>query len=91
MATLLYQPSGVRQFGNFVCQQTRAASQSGRVRQTIMHRVGFSVCPANARPEVKQVANLVTQGGGGNGVLREVAELILRAQGHWDEILKSTK
>ena len=55
---------------------------------TIMRRVGFSVCPANARPEVKQVANMVTQGGGGNGVLRELAELILRAQGHWDEILK---
>ena len=55
---------------------------------TIMRRVGFSVCPADARPEVKQVANLVTQGAGGKGVLREVAELILKSKGHWDEILK---
>lgn len=51
-------------------------------------RTGFAVAVANARPEVKRSAHFVTEARGGDGAVREVIELILRAQGRWDEILK---
>lgn len=54
----------------------------------IMRRVGFAVATANARPEVKAIAHMVTSAPGGRGAVREVAEAILRAQGHWPAILK---
>ena len=53
----------------------------------IMHRVGLAVATANARPEVKQNAHFVTKAAGGYGAVREVAELLLRSQGHWNDIL----
>lgn len=54
----------------------------------IMHRVGFAIATANARPEVKGEAHYVTQAVGGEGAVREVVELLLKAQGCWGEILK---
>ncbi len=48
---------------------------------------GLSVAPANARPEIKSGADYVTNTEGGQGAVREVAELILKAQGHWGAIL----
>jgi 3-deoxy-D-manno-octulosonate 8-phosphate phosphatase (KDO 8-P phosphatase) len=53
----------------------------------VMHRVGLAIATGNARPEVKQHAHFVTQNPGGQGAVREVCELILKAQGHWNEIL----
>ncbi len=53
----------------------------------VMRRVGLSAAPSNARPEVKQVAHLVTTEQGGCGAVRAVAELILRSQGKWQQIL----
>jgi 3-deoxy-D-manno-octulosonate 8-phosphate phosphatase (KDO 8-P phosphatase) len=53
----------------------------------IMHRVGLAVATANARPEVKQNAHFVTRAPGGQGAVREVAELLLRSQGYWNDIL----
>lgn len=54
----------------------------------VMRRVGLPVATANARPEVKHRALYVTVQPGGQGAVREVIELILKAQGLWDEILK---
>lgn len=54
----------------------------------IMHRVGFAVATANARAEVKPAAHYVTSAPGGQGAVREVVELLLKAQGRWDEILR---
>ena len=54
----------------------------------VMHRVGFAIATANARPEVKQQAHFVTANPGGQGAVREVAELLLKAQGYWQEILR---
>jgi 3-deoxy-D-manno-octulosonate 8-phosphate phosphatase (KDO 8-P phosphatase) len=54
----------------------------------IMRRVGLTAAPANARPEVKRIANMVTRSPGGSGAVREVIELILRGHGLWDQILK---
>jgi len=53
----------------------------------IMRRVGLAIATANARAEVKQAAHYVTQSGGGHGAIREVVELLLKAQNRWDEIL----
>ncbi|MCS7280599.1 MAG: HAD hydrolase family protein [Desulfobacterota bacterium] len=55
----------------------------------MMRRAGFSVAPQDASKEAKEIADLVTEAKGGQGVVREVAEFILRAQGKWDEVLNS--
>jgi 3-deoxy-D-manno-octulosonate 8-phosphate phosphatase (KDO 8-P phosphatase) len=54
----------------------------------IMHRVGLPIATANAKPEVKREAQYVTSVAGGEGAVREVVELLLKAQGRWGEILK---
>ena len=54
----------------------------------VMHRVGLAIATANARPEVKAQAHYVTAAPGGSGAVREVVELILKAQGYWEEILR---
>jgi len=54
----------------------------------VMRRVGFGIATAKARPEVKPIAHYVTQARGGDGAVREVVELLLKAQGKWDGILK---
>lgn len=54
----------------------------------VMNRVGLSIAPANARPEVKQRVQHVTRSAGGCGAVREVCELLLKAHGHWDDLLR---
>jgi len=54
----------------------------------VMKRVGLAVAVANARPEVKAIAHLVTERSGGDGAIREVIELLLKAQGAWRELLE---
>jgi len=54
----------------------------------VMRRVGLAIATANARPEVKQCAHYVTTMEGGKGAIREVGELLLRAQGHWPDLLR---
>jgi 3-deoxy-D-manno-octulosonate 8-phosphate phosphatase (KDO 8-P phosphatase) len=46
-------------------------------------RVGFAACPADAAPEVAAGCHLVCRADGGRGAVREVAELILKAQRRW--------
>ena len=53
----------------------------------IMRRVGLAIATANARDEVKRIAHYVTQRSGGNGAVREVVEILLKAQGTWPAIL----
>ncbi|MFN3323342.1 MAG: KdsC family phosphatase [Bryobacteraceae bacterium] len=54
----------------------------------VMRRVGLSFATANARPEVKGIADFTTEKAGGDGAVREVAEKILEAQGYWQDILR---
>ena len=54
----------------------------------IMNRVGLAIATANARAEVKRAAHHVTEAPGGQGAVREVVELLLKAQNRWCEILK---
>ncbi len=50
-----------------------------------MKKVGFAVAVANAVDEVKRVAHYITERRGGEGAVREVVELILKAQGKWEK------
>lgn len=45
-----------------------------------MKLCGVKVCPVNARPEIMQIAEYVTEVHGGEGAVREVADMILAAK-----------
>ncbi|WP_371324586.1 HAD family hydrolase [Dechloromonas sp. ZY10] len=45
-----------------------------------MHACGLAIAPANARPLVREQAQLLTHASGGQGAVREAAEFILAAQ-----------
>jgi 3-deoxy-D-manno-octulosonate 8-phosphate phosphatase (KDO 8-P phosphatase) len=53
----------------------------------VLKRVGVSVVVADGVAEAKAVADYVTHADGGHGAVREVAELILKAQRKWDRLL----
>ncbi len=53
----------------------------------LMKRVGLPIAVFNAAPEIKQSASYITLRHGGRGAVREVSELILKAQGRWEEIV----
>lgn len=52
-----------------------------------LQRVGLALAVADAAPEVRSVACVVTRARGGHGAVRECVERILRAQGRWREVL----
>ena len=53
----------------------------------VMRRVGLAVAVADAAPETKDAAHYITRLVGGAGAVREVIELILKAQNRWDELV----
>ncbi len=53
----------------------------------VAQRAGLAVAVANAAPELKAMSHYVTVAGGGRGSAREVVELILKAQGRWEEAI----
>ena len=53
-----------------------------------MRCAGFPVAVADAVEEVKRLAVYVTQAPGGRGAVREVADLLLHAQGKWDQLME---
>ena len=55
----------------------------------MLGRVGFSACPADAAPEVAAACDLVCGSEGGRGAVREMAELLLKAQRKWQELVGS--
>ena len=46
----------------------------------ILKKVGFPICVQNAHPLAKRLAKLVTKAKGGEGAVREVVDLILKAK-----------
>jgi 3-deoxy-D-manno-octulosonate 8-phosphate phosphatase (KDO 8-P phosphatase) len=54
----------------------------------VLRRVGLPIAVANAVEEVKAVAAYVTRAPGGHGAVREVVEVLLKARGHWAEMLE---
>lgn len=51
-------------------------------------RAGLAVCPSDAHPTVKRVCQWVTRAPGGRGVLREVVDFVLEAQGRMETVLE---
>lgn len=54
----------------------------------LMKIVGLPIAVFNACPEIKRVASYITIKHGGRGAVREAAELILKSQGKWEEIIR---
>ncbi|HVG33826.1 MAG TPA: HAD hydrolase family protein [Pyrinomonadaceae bacterium] len=54
----------------------------------LMERAELAVAVADATRETREAAHYVTQLPGGYGAVREVTEIILKAQGHWDDLMK---
>ena len=50
-------------------------------------RVGLAVCVADGAPELKAICHYTTHRQAGHGTAREVVELILKAQGRWEEAI----
>jgi 3-deoxy-D-manno-octulosonate 8-phosphate phosphatase (KDO 8-P phosphatase) len=53
----------------------------------VLKRVGLAACPSDAVAEVKQVVDYISKAKGGRGAIREVSEIILKAQNKWKAIL----
>ena len=53
----------------------------------ILTKIGLATAPADAVPEVKERVHWVARHPGGVGAVRELAEIILQAQGFWDGIV----
>ena len=53
----------------------------------VLKRVGWAAAPANARPEVRSAVHFVSRAKGGSGAIREIAEILLKAQGLWKGIV----
>ena len=54
----------------------------------VLGRAGLSAAPADADPEVRTRVAFVTTQAGGRGAIREVIDLILKAQGRWEEFVE---
>jgi 3-deoxy-D-manno-octulosonate 8-phosphate phosphatase (KDO 8-P phosphatase) len=53
----------------------------------LARRAGLAVCVADGAPESKTICHFTTRRLAGRGTAREVIELILKAQGRWEEAL----
>jgi 3-deoxy-D-manno-octulosonate 8-phosphate phosphatase (KDO 8-P phosphatase) len=54
----------------------------------LLKRVGLSISVSNGHPLVQKEVDYITKAPGGYGAVREVCELILRAQNKWEAILR---
>jgi len=54
----------------------------------VLQNCGLSACPADAMDYVKTQVDVITKSKGGEGVAREVSDLILASKGILDKILK---
>jgi 3-deoxy-D-manno-octulosonate 8-phosphate phosphatase (KDO 8-P phosphatase) len=79
-------------FNSLLAQTGLTADQVGFIGDDvvdlpILTRVGFAVGVPNGRPDVISRAHHITQASGGRGAVREVCELLLKAQGAYDQIM----
>jgi 3-deoxy-D-manno-octulosonate 8-phosphate phosphatase (KDO 8-P phosphatase) len=51
-------------------------------------RAGLAACPSDAMHEAKEAVHFVAGRAGGHGAARELVELVLRAQGKWDDAVR---
>jgi YrbI family 3-deoxy-D-manno-octulosonate 8-phosphate phosphatase len=57
----------------------------------VIRQVGLGVAVADAAAEVKAAAHHVTTLAGGQGAVRELIELLLKAKQRWDELIRKYK
>ncbi|MFN7138446.1 MAG: KdsC family phosphatase [Limisphaerales bacterium] len=53
----------------------------------VMKRAGVAIAVTNAVAEAKAIAHYITDKHGGKGAVREIAELILKAQNKWNSVI----
>lgn len=58
---------------------------------SILSRVGLSVCPQDAHEEVKKRVHYITQKKAGQGAVRELCDIILKAKGVFDKFIDEYK
>ena len=56
------------------------------VDMPVLRKVGFSAAVPDAVPEVKEIVDYVTSKKGGEGAVREICELLLKAQNKWEKV-----
>ena len=76
-----------------ILADAKSHSDSGLHRRRSDRVVDHEPCwfcrsPSRTRAEVKAKAHYITAAGAVEGAVREIAELLLMAQGHWPELLK---
>ena len=54
----------------------------------ILKRVGLAMAVKDGWPDLKRDVDYVTSNWGGRGAVREIAELLLKAQGKWRELTR---
>jgi 3-deoxy-D-manno-octulosonate 8-phosphate phosphatase (KDO 8-P phosphatase) len=57
---------------------------------SVLPKVHFSACPAQAHEEVKKRVHFVTKRLGGAGAVREVCDLILVAKDNYQRLLQES-
>jgi 3-deoxy-D-manno-octulosonate 8-phosphate phosphatase (KDO 8-P phosphatase) len=55
----------------------------------VVRAVGLGVAVADSCGEMVEAAAYVTKAPGGAGAVREVVELVLKAQGRWDDVIQA--
>jgi 3-deoxy-D-manno-octulosonate 8-phosphate phosphatase (KDO 8-P phosphatase) len=55
----------------------------------VLGRVGLATAPADCVDEVRNSVHWLSQYRGGHGAVRELVELLLKAQNHWDGLVSS--
>jgi 3-deoxy-D-manno-octulosonate 8-phosphate phosphatase (KDO 8-P phosphatase) len=86
----IYMKSGVkiRDFNDFIAKTGLLPEELIYVGDDIpdyqiMSIIGLPVAPADAVPEIRQIAKYISHRNGGDGVARDVIEQTLKAQGLW--------
>lgn len=54
-----------------------------------MNRAGLAIAVGDAVPEILPLADFHTRNGGGRGAVREAAEMLLREQNKWRQLVES--
>jgi 3-deoxy-D-manno-octulosonate 8-phosphate phosphatase (KDO 8-P phosphatase) len=54
----------------------------------VVRAVGLGVAVADACAELREAAHYVTAAAGGRGAVREVVEMILKAQSRWEDLIQ---
>jgi 3-deoxy-D-manno-octulosonate 8-phosphate phosphatase (KDO 8-P phosphatase) len=79
-------------FAKLLADTGLAAEECGYIGDDVIDlplftRVGFAVTVPSGHPEVQHRAHYVTRNPGGRGAVREVCDLVMRAQGSYEQAL----